>query len=432
MSQAWLSYEAAPPPWLPGSFFTASLAWLLITGLTLLLGDTVLANRFDPLIVTLTHLLALGVLGNTMFGAVLQLLAVAAGVGTPSPRALWWRIFPAWQVGVACLCWGFSHGFAATWLTAGALLAYSAGLALLLHALPGLWRSPARDATSQGLRLALGGLGVALSLGLLLVLTLGGQLQLPFLPLLHSHVLWASLGWLLALLLAVSQTVIPMFLVSPPYPAASRWLLPGQSVLLLALSLLLLWQQDKINNWLTLAGLPAAAFASLTLQQLRRCRRQQDPLWLSWLLAMLALLSGLSCALAAPCWPANTSLPLYCGVLWLGGLGLACVLGMLGKIAPFLAWLHLQRLQPPRGVLPATHGFLSEQAVRWLTGLHALWLLTALAWCTWPAHWQAALAMLSLLLAVMAAWHALRLWLRYRQVLAICLRPGQPPAQPAA
>jgi hypothetical protein len=38
MSQAWLSYEAAPPPWLPGSFFAASLSWLLITGLTLLLG----------------------------------------------------------------------------------------------------------------------------------------------------------------------------------------------------------------------------------------------------------------------------------------------------------------------------------------------------------------------------------------------------------
>ena len=431
MSQAWLSYEAAPPPWLPGSFFVASLIWLLITGLTLLLGDTVAANRFDPLIVTLTHLLALGVLGNAMLGALLQLLAVAAGVGTPSPRALWWRVFPVWQVGVACLCWGFSHGFAATWLTAGALLAYSAGLALLLHALPGLWRSPARDATSQGLRLALGGLGVALTLGLLLVLTLGGQLQLPFLPLLHSHVLWAGLGWLLALLLAVSQTVIPMFLVSPAYPAASRWLLPGQLVLL-ALSLLLLWQQDKMSGWLALAGLPAAAFACLTLQQLRRCRRRRDPLWLSWLLAMLALLSGLSCAIAAPWWPANTSLPLYCGVLWLGGLGLGGVLGMLGKIAPFLAWLHLQRLHPPRGALPATHGFLSEQAVLRLTGLHALWLLTALAWCRWPAHWQTALAVLSLLLAAMAAWHALKLWLRYRQVLALCLRQGQPSAQPAA
>ncbi|NWK78888.1 hypothetical protein [Aquitalea sp. LB_tupeE] len=429
MSQAWLSYDAAPPPWLPGSFFVASLIWLLIAGLTLLVGDTVAANRFDPLIVTLTHLLALGVLGNSMLGAVLQLLAVAAGVGCPQPRALWWRIFPAWQGGVACLCWGFSHGFSATWLTAGALLTYSAGLGLLAHALPGLWRSPARDATSQGLRLALTGLGVALTLGLLLVLTLGGQLHLPFMALLHSHVLWAGLGGLLALLLAVSQTVIPLFLIAPAFPAFTRQLLPGQLALLLALGLVLIWQQEQAHGWLLLASLPAACFAGLTLHQLHRCRRRQDPLWLSWLLAMLALLLGLRCAAAALYWPTDTSLPLYCGVLWLGGLGLGCVLGMLGKIAPFLAWLHLQRLQPPRGVLPATHGFLSEQAVRWLTGLHGLWLLTALAWCRWPASWQTALAISTLLLASTAVWHGGKLWLRYRQVRALCLKQTIQPAQ---
>ena len=429
MSQAWLSYDAAPPPWLPGSFFVASLIWLLIAGLTLLLGDAVAANRFDPLIVTLTHLLALGVLGNSMLGAVLQLLAVAAGVGTPQPHALWWRTFPVWQAGVASLCWGFSHGFSAPWLTTGALLVCSAGLALLWHALPGLWRSPARDATSQGLRLALIGLGVALSLGLLLVLTLGGKLHLPFMTLLHSHVLWAGLGGLLALLLAVSQTVIPLFLIAPAFPALTRKLLPGQLALLLALGLLLMWQQEQAYAWLLLASLPAASFAGLTLHQLHRCRRRQDPLWLSWLLAMLALLLSLLCAAAALYWPADTSLPLYCGVLWLGGLGLGCVLGMLGKIAPFLAWLHLQGLRPPRGVLPPTHGFLSEQLVLRLTGLHALWLLQALAWCRWPAFWQTPLGICTLLLSGVALWHGGKLWLRYRQVRALCLKQTIQPAQ---
>jgi hypothetical protein len=90
---------------------------------------------------------------------------------------LWWRIFPVWQAGVACLCWGFSHGFSPLWLVSGALLLCCAGLALLWHAGYGLWHSPARDATSQGLRLALAGLGLALALGLLLVLTLGGDIS---------------------------------------------------------------------------------------------------------------------------------------------------------------------------------------------------------------------------------------------------------------
>lgn len=422
MSQAWLSYEAAPPPWLPGSFFAASLSWLLVTGLSLLLGSTVMPNRFDPLIVTLTHLLALGVLGNTMLGALLQLLAVAAGVGTPQAHALWWRIFPPWQAGVACLCWGFSHGFSPLWLASGALLLCGAGLSLLWHAGYGLWNSPARDATSQGLRLALAGLGLALTQGLLLVLTLGGHISPPFLPLLHSHVLWAGLGWLLALLLAVSQTVMPMFLVTPTFPGPTRWLIPSLLVLLAGLSLLLLWQPDTAEWLLVLACVPAACFAILTLRQLRASRRRQDPLWRSWLLATLCLLLTLPLAITGLYLPAaSSSLPLWCGVLWLGGMGLAAVLGMLGKIAPFLAWLHLQRLQPPRGVLPRTHGFLSEQTVARLTGLHAGWLLLALAWCRWPAIWQVALAICTLLLATAAGWHGWKLWRLYRQVRAVCL-----------
>jgi hypothetical protein len=104
-----------------------------------------------------------------------------------------------------------------------------------------------------------------------------------------------------------------------------------------------------------------------------------------------------------------------------GRHGLAAVLGMLGKIAPFLAWLHLQRLQPPRGVLPRTHGFLSEQAVARLTGLHAGWLLLALAWCRWPVIWQTPLAICTLLLAAAAGWHGRKLWQLYRQVRAVCL-----------
>jgi hypothetical protein len=145
-------------------------------------------------------------------------------------------------------------------------------------------------------------------------------------------------------------------------------------------------------------------------------------LWRSWLLATLCLLLTLPLAIAGLYLPAaSSSLPLWCGVLWLGGMGLAAVLGMLGKIAPFLAWLHLQRLQPPRGVLPRTHGFLSEQVVARLTGLHAGWLLLALAWCRWPVIWQTPLAICTLLLAAAAGWHGRKLWQLYRQVRAVCL-----------
>ena len=422
MTQAWLSYEAAPPPWLPGSFFTAGIGWLLALGLMLLLGPDLSINRYDPFIITLTHMLALGVLGNCMLGALLQLLAVAAGVGTPRALSLWWRIYPAWQAGIASLCWGFAHGFMSFYLLAGASLLGMSGGMLLWHAARGLWHSPARDMTSQGMRLALLGLAVALSCGMLLTLTLSGKVAIPFLPLLHTHVLWAGLGYLLSLLLAVSQTVIPMFLISPAAPSWSARLLPAQLRLLVGISMALFFLPASVRYLAWAVVLPASIHAVLALRQLYASRRRQDPLLRSWLLALSCLWLAQCCGLLALAYPQAAVLPVLCGLLWLGGMGLASIVGMLAKIAPFLAWLHLQRLQAPRGMLPSTHGFLSEQSAARLAALHALWLLSALACCYWPACWQQPLGGLTLLLATLAAGHGVAIYRRYRSLRALCLQ----------
>ncbi|WP_204377603.1 hypothetical protein, partial [Aquitalea magnusonii] len=71
MSQAWLSYDDAPPIWLPASFFGAAMLWLLALGGLLLPAGMLAANRYHPQLLALTHVLALGVLGNIMAGALL-------------------------------------------------------------------------------------------------------------------------------------------------------------------------------------------------------------------------------------------------------------------------------------------------------------------------------------------------------------------------
>ncbi|MBA4706940.1 hypothetical protein [Aquitalea aquatica] len=416
MSQAWLSYDAAPPLRLPASFFAAGLLWLLALGCLLLPADMPTANRYHPQLVALTHALALGVLGNIMSGALLQMLAVASAVPASRAATLLLGIFLPWQAGTALLVGGFWFGFAPLALQAAAVLLCAAILRLAWHGLSGLAGSPARDASSRGMALALLALLITALLGLGLVLTLSGLLPLPLMPLLHSHVLWAAMGWLFLLLLAVSQTVIPMFLITPPYPA---WMLStGRAVLLLLLacSLALFFWPDQL--WLT-AGLlliPVVLYAVQSWRLLRQSRRPADPLWWQWQGVMAWLLLGGVTAWLCSRWTEWPNLPLLAGLWWLGGVGLGATLAMLGKILPFLAWLHLKRLNPPRGLLPSTHGFLPESAQRRVRLLHQLWLLAGTLWCWQPGRFHGLFALSTLALAAYALWQGGKIARRYRAV----------------
>lgn len=416
MSQAWLSYDDAPPIWLPASFFGAAMLWLLALGGLLLPAGMLAANRYHPQLLALTHVLALGVLGNIMAGALLQMLAVASAVAARRAGRLLLGIFLPWQAGTALLVGGFWIGFSPLALQAAAVLLGAAILRLAWHGLHGLAHSPARDASSRGMALALLGLLVAAALGLCLVLTLSGRLALPWLPLLHSHVLWAAMGWLFLLLLAVSQTVIPLFLITPPYPA---WMLStARSVLILLLgcSLALLFWPAQLWLPASLLLIPVLLYAVQSWQLLRQSRRPADPLWWQWQAVLFCLLLGCVAAWLCTGWTIWPSLPLLAGLWWLGGAGLGATLAMLGKILPFLAWLHLKRLNPPRGLLPSTHGFLPESAQLRLRHLHLLWLLAGTLWCWQPARFHLLFALATLALAAYALWLGGNIAQRYQAV----------------
>jgi hypothetical protein len=421
MSQAWLSYDKAPPLWLPAGFFAAGLCWLLALALLLPL-DVPEANRYLPQMLALTHILALGVLGNAMLGALLQILAVVAGVPTPRPAWLLAGIGLPWQVGTALLVGAFLAGMSPWMLeTAAACLLAALGV-LLWHALAGLLRSPARDASSLGMRSALIGLAVAVALGGLLVLTLTGRVALPLEALLASHVLWAGIVWLFGLILAVSQTVIPMFLVTPPFPRTARVI--GASLLpLAALITLARFAGNTVALYVTyvLIGAALAGFAVVALRLLQQSRRPADPARRQWQFTLLCLIAALGCGFASLAWPGIGALPLAAGLLWLGGFGLGAVLNMQCKILPFLFWLHLKALGPPRGALPSTHGFLSEAAQARIVRLHRGWLVVGLVWCVRPDLAGPVLALATLLLVGLLGHEVWRMTLRYRTVRRLCL-----------
>ncbi|MEW6119832.1 MAG: hypothetical protein AB1593_07065 [Pseudomonadota bacterium] len=384
-----LSYAQAPPFSLPLRFFLTAPLFLLAAGGLIACAPEALASRWTPAALALAHALTLGFLGQTMLGALTQVLPVVAGAPLPFVRPVARFAHVALAGGTAALLAGF---LTAAPLAAGvALVLLGAGIMVFLAALAASLVRAARGPTTAGVRLA--------SLALLLVAVLGGMLAWPRaggayppnLPLLiDTHLAFGLLGWILLLVVAVALQVVPMFQITPVYPA---WLARGLPALLFAL--LLLRSAAQALPAFAGAALDAGiafgvlAFALVTLDlQRRRRRRLADTTLDFWRLAMVSLIACVaawSVARAVPAWAAHDAYPLLLGVLFLGGFATSVVSGMLYKIVPFLAWFHLQsQLQARAGSIPTMKDMIAEGRTRLHFRLHlSACLLLALA-TAWP------------------------------------------------
>ena len=413
---AWLDYEQAPPWWLPLSHMVTAPCWLLLGAGLLAALPAGQVQRFQPEVLALTHLLTLGVLGNVMLGALWQLLAVAAAVPIRGPRWLLLSSYLPLQAGCAALVTGFWQGLSPGWLQAGAALLLPALLSPALYGLHGLWRSPAHDATSQGMRLALVSLLLTAVFGASTVLVLSGRLALPLPRLLDNHILWAAGGWLSLLVLAVARTVIPLFLITPAgqeKQVSPERLLAG---LIGLASVSMLLGLDSLSVAMVLAVCLSLCWAVLRLLHgLLHSKRPSDPSRRGWQSACLWLLVAIGGIVTLQWRPADNILPVLSGWCALAGFGLGAVLSMQGKILPFLVWLQLKLAGLPRRQLPATHDFLAEASHARLLQLHALWMLCGLAWLAWGK--SIPLAMATLLLGAYWLWLAARVLLRHQRCL---------------
>ncbi|CAL95702.1 hypothetical protein [Azoarcus olearius] len=358
-----LSFEQAPPLSVPLRFFFTAPLFALAAGLLLVLrGDAVFASRWTPEALALTHLLTVGMMLQVMVGALFQVLPVAAGANLWRPRVLAALVHPALTLGGIALAAGFLGAGALAFHVAIGLLG-TALAAVFACASAGLWRTPALGPTVWGLRAAVVALAVAAALGFALALARNGVLQPAWLALSALHQGWALGGWAGLLLAAVAWLVVPMFLLTPSYPAwFARALSIGVAVLMVAGSALWLsgWQSAEAALAIGLA-LAAAAFAAATLAlQRRRRRKVADACLRFWQLAMasLAALAPLLAWDVAAGDPTGGALPVLVGVLALAGGFLSVMLGMLYKIVPFILWLHLRRRisRPPAMTRLVTEG----------------------------------------------------------------------------
>ena len=388
--QALLSLEEAPPISAPFRFFlTAPLFALLAGALLLYSGPDVYLSRWSPAALALTHLMTAGFMLQVMLGAMLQLLPVVAGANMAHPLRVATGVHAAITPGALLLAGAFLTGHA--WLFGAAAVLLGIGVLLfVVAATQALQGVPVTSPIILGLRLALLGLGVTVSLGVLLATSHAGAFDLPMVQWANLHLGWGFVAWGCTLLGAVGFVVVPMFQQTPDYPG---WF--GRGFSYATLGVVLLWTVAELAGWSRIAALlsfgvmgMAAVLALTTLLLQRRSRRSRfDATQRFWQLAMVSALGAClvwSLAQAGPWLAAWVGWPLLFGTLLLFGCFMSVIVGMLYKIVPFLVWLHLQHQGRGRLKTPNMKKVLAEAPMELQMAAHGVaCVLLVLAAC-WP------------------------------------------------
>jgi hypothetical protein len=368
------------PMSLPFRYFAAAAAFQLVAWLILLAraGDFIgFQGGLGPTFAAL-HVITLGVVAMCAIGATLQLFPVATRQPVRSlgaARLVWWLLVPA----VAAFAYGGTAyrpdilGISAL----GLVIGFSLYGWLLYHNLRGARGMPVVVAHGWA---AIAGLALTLVLGLALAAGFMHGFVLDYQAMRNAHLVAALFGFMGLLALGLSNLLLPMLAIAPPPRPRIALLTLSAAIVAIALAAL------GFRNAGLVLGLAAALTHVVTMER-AFARRLRPPLGSAFMLIRVSwacLVAGLAVALAG-------GPLLVVGVLLVPGWLLTFLLGVLQRIAPFLASVHASRGAPliseltPRRLL-AVHGVLHVGALVALLG-------AALSSAPWLAHLAAALGL---------------------------------------
>lgn len=335
-----LSLDQAPPLSVVLRFFLVVPFFGLLLSLLILTHPADILIPLHPASLAALHLMFLGVMSMSMIGALFQMQSVLGGRPIPSPRGNALIIHSFLTLGILCLAGAFAFTLPVLFTLASVLLGsaivYAANLVL-----PLLFGGVTHD-TLRGMRLALISLTLTALLGIIMAASYASSSFGPYHEALRaSHYSLGLIGWAGALIIAVAFQVVEMFYVTTPYSAwckhnAFRIITVA---LVLKISFLFLgWTYAWLFD-LVIAAL-LAGFAVTTLKRIKeRKRRVSDVSIWFWSLgtALLLLAVAVHTVYLFSRVDALETLALIAFALF----ALSIILGMMGKIVPFLVWFHL-------------------------------------------------------------------------------------------
>ena len=390
-----LSLQQTPPLSVSFRFFLSAPLFLLLAALLLLFsGPDALVSRWTPTMLALTHLVALGFLTMIMIGALMQMLPVVADAPMRRPRFVAWTVHICLVAGTAMLASGLFFSDTGLLMAAGFPLLLALGM-FLIAAVYSLAGSSVSHATTRTMYFSGLALALTAALGIALLGIMSGYFNLPLLAFVKLHIAWGLLGWIGLLVIGIAYQVVPMFQLTPAYPAAiTRWLDSALFALLCGLSLAV-WLPLPVASGIAI-GFTLFAAATLYLQKKRR-RRVTDVTLQFWRMGMFSLLA------AVVLWAAAQQIseiaespryPIILGMLFIFGFAVSVANGMLYKIVPFLIWLNLQSRLAKDAAIPNMKQIIPDHTAQRQLRAHMATLLLLLASTAWPVLiYPAALAL---------------------------------------
>lgn len=403
-----LSFQQAPPYSVPFRFFMTAPLFLLAAAMLLVFDESgLMMDRHNPAILAATHLVTLGFTSMVMCGALLQLMPVLFGIVLSHPVQTARLIHTPITIGAIGIAGAFLWNISGLMYFSMSCLAVGF-VSLLLPLFIRIWKISAQGTSLFATRLALIALGVTVCFGLVLGIARHMPLPVPYQTLADIHPLWGIYGWTTLLIMGMAYQLVPMFQLTPAYPAIFTRRLVSALVLCITLRTTIAWIPAQLGNNLArlvdvILATGVILFAFITLRLLwRRKRIVSDVTQNFWQIGMVCLLlSGaigfmlqiLNCA-------NREALRMALGVLVLTGFAVAVINGMLYKIAPFLTWYHLQTAHSRSGIVPNVRQIQSGFRAHSQMGLYLIALTVLVASC-----WVATLSRIAgILWAINALW----------------------------
>lgn len=382
MRMTGLNFESIPPLATPFRFYlTAPIFALIAAALLIDQGSAIWLSRWMPASLAITHLLALGVMGLIMVGSLFQVVPVLCGAPLKIEKWSLLLMHGGLMIGTLALSAAFLGW--TTFLTGFALLALSLGYFVIRLVLV-LVRQAQGEQTRLPIFFAAIALGGGVVIGLLLISNvLWGWLPTFGKSITNLHAGFGVFGWVLLLVMAVSFQVIPMFHVTPTFPAPWRIGLISMTLFgLFSLSMVTLLELDQYYAGV-ICPMVAVVYALMGIERLsKRKRKLPDAVVTYWLVGWSCLILGCVLIIAMPLIgdQYQAKAEVFVGLIIGLGFILGIIQGMLLKIVPFLITLHLQRLamQNPAGMmlLPDHYQLISRNQGKYQFRLYLLVLMS--------------------------------------------------------
>ncbi|MDD2652811.1 MAG: hypothetical protein PHX44_07160 [Sulfurimonas sp.] len=359
-----LSVDQAPPITAPLRFFATAPIFAILAGFFIFFSDAAaLSSRFAPQAIAVTHAITIGFFCFVMFGALVQMLPVLAGVKISNVDKVSKLSYILLLAGTLGMVFGLWFELQKLLLIASLLL--GGGFLLLITAMLFAFRTVVH--INASIRAMITSLIFALLITLLGVHLLAsygiGKIGASHLLFANIHSVWAIFGFAGILIVGVAFHILPMFYVAPKFePFFQRFaVLIAVAGLVLWLILNLFADSYAIAAKSIIASLFMVFAIMAWLKVSARRRKVSDITIWYWKSAAVFMTVG------TVAWVVNDffdeKYTVFVSILVGGGFIFSVMSGMLYKIVPFLVWFHLNA----KGYMsiPTMNDMINKKATKW-------------------------------------------------------------------